>query len=941
MAGLDFDYGSTRARKARFFARNGKTLDLLAEILAGILAISGAAVLGIGVAAGWTILFLSAWPLMLHFWVARDLRPLNAEKNPATLDAILAGDLLGHLPQNPTPDDLARAVTETNGGRFFFARFGVSAQYLPDLASKDPAETAAIFSRAREIHASLQERSDVLSAATVTAALIVTEPRIRETLNVLHLDESDILSGAEWFSHLSHLIELYSEPMKTGGIARDWSFGYIPTLEQFGANISEKYSHSRSLNTKLEAHEALVGRMLDVLSGGDRTNAALVGEAGVGKETVVEALAERLMDGNAKVPGNLRFNQIFQLDASALISAASGRGQIENLANRLFNEVFHAKNIILFLNHAELFFADGTGAVDISNLLQPILSGGAIRVILALDQQPFLQISEQKPALAADLNRLDVAPTDQRDTVRILQDQIISLEFSKKVTFMYQSLTEAFRLSERYVNSVEQPLKSVQLIKSAQNFAQNGLVTAQSVVAAIEQTTGVKVAGNLDEGGDEEREKLLNLENLIHERMIDQAPAVSAVASAIRRARAGVRNEKRPIGTFLFLGPTGVGKTELAKSLAAVYFGDEKRLVSIDLNEYVQPEDVQRLIADGASNPNSLTAQVMKNPFSVVLLDEIEKAHPNVLTALLQVLDEGVMKDINNKSVSFRDTILIATSNAGADRIRQYIEAGYRVEQFAKNIQDELVNSRQFAPEFLNRFDDIIVFKPLSKSDLLQVIDLIIADVNRTLAVQKVSVAVDENAKLLLVNAGYDPRLGARPMRRVVQRTIENIVAQKMLTRELVAGSGLKITEADIAQSGGLEATVAQNGFGGADNFGGNPPAVPASFSPNPQNFAGPQSSQNPQNPARVQPQNSPFFASQNVSAGAQNSSFSQNSANSFARNPQSISSQNSQSNSPQNLAQTPRFSRSQNLPAPNFATPGEHTAPNPSQNLPPIPPRT
>ena len=299
----------------------------------------------------------------------------------------------------------------------------------------------------------------------------------------------------------------------------------------------------------------------------------------------------------------------------------------------------------------------------------------------------------------------------------------------------------------------------------------------------------------------EERQKLLNLEDLIHERMINQSSAVKAVSSALRRARTGVRNEKRPIGTFLFLGPTGVGKTELAKSLAAVYFGGEDHLVRIDLNEYVRPDDVARLIADGAIDPMSLSAQVQKNPFSVVLLDEIEKAHPNVLTTLLQVLDEGILRDINNREISFRDTILIATSNAGAEQIRQYIAAGYQVEQFSQQIQEQLISSGEFRPEFINRFDEIAVFRPLTKEELGQVIDLIMVGINKNLEVQKVFVAIDDGAKEVLVDAGYDPRLGARPMRRVVQRSVENIVAEKMLRGQLVPGSGIRLTAEDIKES--------------------------------------------------------------------------------------------------------------------------------------------
>jgi ATP-dependent Clp protease ATP-binding subunit ClpA len=388
-----------------------------------------------------------------------------------------------------------------------------------------------------------------------------------------------------------------------------------------------------------------------------------------------------------------------------------------------------------------------------------------------------------------------VPGASEEETMLVLQDKLIMTEHQKKATFTFQSLKEIYRLSARYLKDVAQPGAAVQLMLSVANGG--GIITAETVQKTLESTVGVKagVASNPDE-----REKLLNLEDEIHKRMINQSTAVKAVASSLRRARAGVRNENRPIGTFLFLGPTGVGKTELAKSLAAVYFGGEEHLVRIDLNEYVQASDVTKLIADGASNPNSLTAQVLKNPFSVVLLDEIEKAHDSVLTTLLQVLDEGILRDENNREISFQDTIIIATSNAGATRIRELIDQGQAIEQMQETIVNELIDAGEFKPEFLNRFDKIAVFRPLSKDELLQVLDLIIMGVNKSLNLQKVQIQLDEDAKSVLVDAGYDPRLGARPMRRVVQSTVEDIVARKMLAGELAPGSTLNISAEDVSQ---------------------------------------------------------------------------------------------------------------------------------------------
>jgi ATP-dependent Clp protease ATP-binding subunit ClpC len=451
--------------------------------------------------------------------------------------------------------------------------------------------------------------------------------------------------------------------------------------------------------------------------------------------------------------------------------------------------------VILFLDDAQLFFEESTGSVNLSNVLLPILEGGGLKIILAMDEQRWVQIAQANPALAQTLNRVAVTPTSEPETMLAMQDELPMFEYQNKATYTYQALTAAYRLSNRYLSEQAMPGKAVKLLESAGGFAEDGLVTQHSVEQAIEQTQGVKVA-TANTGA--ERETLLNLEQLIHARMINQTRAVAVGSDALRRARAGVRNTTRPIGTFLFLGPTGVGKTELAKSVAAVFFGGENQLVRLDLNEYVGADDVRRLIADAGQDQHSLTAQISRNPFSVVLLDEIEKAHPNVLNTLLQMLDEGILRDINNREVSFRDAVIVATSNAGADKIRQHIEVGQQLEQFEKQFTDELINANVFRPEFLNRFDEIVLFRPLTPDELIQVVDLMLAGVNKNLEAQKVSVTVDNEAKQLLVQAGNDPRLGARPMRRVVQRIVENTVANQMLTGQAAAGSQIRITLQDV-----------------------------------------------------------------------------------------------------------------------------------------------
>lgn len=802
---LDYrlNYRANRAIEARYCQRYGKLTRVITLVGAILLLLLGIVLLLAGMAIGWLVLMLAGWSLVPYLWLRSRLRDMPASKQPRNIGDILSLEVLGLLPQDPNPRTIIEALAGSGGAKFLANRLGIPIQQVVQLTPADPGLTESVWRESINIWSHLPERTSTIPSVVVVAAIIRLNPDCTDILNNLRIDADDVYRGVEWLEHWEMQARRSSDLKLTGGIARDWSFGYIPTLEHFGTNLSLKYSEGRrSMAGNLMRNRLLVDDMIKYLSSNARRNVALIGPLGVGKSTVVEALADILMDSKSGASSDVKFNQVFMLDASAIISAANARGEIEQLIGRLLSEAYRAKNIILFLDNAELFMSDGTGSVDLSNLLQPAIEGGGLKLIMAMEEQRFLQIAQAKPALTSALNRIEITPTDDNDTIRVLEDRIIPLEYGSTTLFTYQALTEAYRLSNRYIHDVAQPRASVQLLESAAQRASGGVVNPSVVAQTIEQTLGIKVGGNLQSGDAQaEKDKLLHLEELIHQRMINQTKAVSAVASALRRARAGVRNENRPIGTFLFLGPTGVGKTELAKSLAAVYFSGEDHLVRIDLNEYVRAEDVARLIADGATDPMSLSAQVQKDPFSVVLLDEIEKAHPNVLTTLLQVLDEGVLRDINNRPISFRDTILIATSNAGADKIRQYIEAGYQLEQFSEQIQNELISSGQFKPEFLNRFDEIAVFRPLTKPELLQVIDLILVGINKNLANQKVAVAVDDQAKLALVEAGYDPRLGARPMRRVVQRTVENIVAEKILTGELVPGSGIRLSLADIQAS--------------------------------------------------------------------------------------------------------------------------------------------
>ena len=792
---MTYSYQSSRAKRARLNLIFTKPIvygfigiGVLFLVLALWLLVSGQPI-------GWFIAGCGAVPLAIAEWTRYGLSSLEPAVGD-TFDAVAESELLAHIPASPSPQHLAIAAVTVRSGQFFAARFGIAPNFIKDMSSADESAGAAVIDEAAQIKNSVGSR--FITGGMIIAALCRTQPQLKQLLPHMQIDESDLIPGVKWYERLSQLIDEGKKPRRTGGIARDWSFGYANTLSRYALNISDRVSHGGLLHVRLDSHASALKYLLDTFSSGGKQNVALIGPLGAGKSTIVQAFAESLLSADGHVSSNLKFRQVLSLDASSIISAAQSRSDLEHLVNQLLSEAYRAKNIILCLDDAQLFFEDRPGSVDLSSILIPILEGGGIRMILTMDEQRYLQIAQRSPNLASLLNRVNVAPANEEESMLVMQDQLIVTEFNRKVTYMYQALKQAYRLSERYMHDLSQPGKSVRLLEQAAAYAENGVVTAASVDRTIEETSGVKV-GRVDTS--EEKDKLLNLEQLIHQRMINQSRAVSVVSDALRRARAGVRNESRPIGTFLFLGPTGVGKTELSKALAEVYFGGEDRLVRIDLNEYIQPKDVSRLIADGAQDPYSLTAQIMKQPFSVVLLDEIEKAHPQVLTTLLQLLDEGILRDINNREVSFRDAIVIATSNAGADTIRELIDKGYNLEQVEQQFVTRLIDTQQFRPEFLNRFDEIVLFRPLTQDELGQVVELIIGGINKTLQSQKISVRLDTAATNKLASIGYDPKFGARPMRRVVQRTVENLIARKLLEGSAQAGDIIEIKESDIVTS--------------------------------------------------------------------------------------------------------------------------------------------
>ena len=784
----EFKYYSIRAKKARA----GKILgNPIARFMVWALMIVGLCgfiylMFVAKRASAWLGLPISILSVAILRWSKSDLIRVPIGKGDDIND-ILSANVMNALGRHPSPTGFVKNLYKTRSGKFLAIRFGITQDFLAKVASEIPDDMAPIFETARRMRAEID--AEVISGGLIAAAIVAEHPEHERLLNELRLDLKDLVDGVNWYNHLYGLVRSAGQKRRDGGIARDFSFGYTPTLSKYSINISESRKFQSRTQVHLASHREIVQKMVEAFSSGGRQNIALVGAEGTGRSTIVNAFAETLMDADSKVPSSLKYRQVVALDASALIAAGGERGELEGLVTLVLNEAYLAKNIIICLNHAELFFEEGVGSVNISNVLSPIIEAGRLRIIMTMDEQRYLEIAAKNSSLANRLNRVIVEPASKEETLRIMQDEILSLEAKYGVTYQYLALKEAYRLSERYVNDIEMPGKALNLLESAANYASGGLVTPETVGLAIEKTRGVKLSSANDS---DNRNKLLNLEQTIRERMIGQDFAVKNVADALRRAAAGVRNQNKPIGTFLFLGPTGVGKTELSKTLAEVYFNGEDNLIRLDMNEFVTESDVKRLIEEGKDNSESLTAQVMTHPFSVVLLDELEKAHPAVLTTLLQLLDEGILRDAKNREVSFRDTIVIATSNAGADKIREYVENGKDLSLAKEEIINELIARGEFKPEFINRFDEICVFVPLTKAELAKIVELNMKSINKTLEPRKIQVLLGEGVAEELARRGYDPKMGARPLRRTMQKTIENIVAKKVLAGE--AESGAKIT---------------------------------------------------------------------------------------------------------------------------------------------------
>jgi len=573
-----------------------------------------------------------------------------------------------------------------------------------------------------------------------------------------------------------------------------------PTVDAYGRDLTRLYRDGKL--DPVIGREKEMGRIIQILARRTKNNPCLIGEAGVGKTAVVEGLASRVQEGN--VPDLLKDKRVISLELSALIAGTKYRGEFEERMLKLMDELRQAKNIILFIDEMHTIIGAGAveGAIDASNILKPALARGELQCIGATTGEEYRRHVEKVPALERRFQPVQVEEPEPVESLEILKGVKERYEAHHRVQLTEASLKAAVNLTEGYLSDRYLPDKAIDVIDEAaarvrikNPSAQEDVEVKEEEIAHIVSTwTGVPVARLTEE----ESARLMRLEEELHQRVVGQDDAVQLTARAVRRARAGMKNPRKPVGSFIFLGPSGVGKTELARSLAQTLFGDEKALVRLDMSEYMEKHAVSRMLGAppgyvGFEEGGQLTEKVRRQPYSVILLDEIEKAHPEVFNSLLQVMEEGRMTDGKGKTVDFRHAIIIMTSNVGGHYVRsqpgigfQQVGAGQEYRQMREKMLEEL--KRTFRPEFLNRVDETVVFHPLEDEHFFRIADILLEELKQRLQSHDMKLELTDGAKEHLVKESRESGAGARPLRMALQKRLEDSISEEMLAGRLSGG---------------------------------------------------------------------------------------------------------------------------------------------------------
>lgn len=638
------------------------------------------------------------------------------------------------------------------------------------------------------------KRKDKVDVPQLLVAMMKIENLSKEILYDLEIELNDVQNVVEWIniqealSHRWHRWRGRATEKPKGVMNRSMTAVATPLLDRF--------SHDMTQLARMGALMPCIGRekemeeVFRILEGG-RNNVILVGNPGVGKSSIAEGIAELMT--SEEVPDILQDKRLVSLSVASLVGAAGRQGELEGRLLDIINEIVRAGNIVLFIDNLQNMVGVSTEMaenLDISDILAQALSKRLFMCIATTTPIDYRRYIEKSSSLTSVFQKVNVEEVNEDEAIRILEEKAGIIENKNQVYFSYESIERTVELAQRYIHDRYLPEKAINILEEVAVYVRkkkgkNSIIAGEDVAEIISTKTNVPVTRVTEE----ESEKLLKLEQRIHQRIVDQEEAVKAVSTALRRARAELRDIRRPIVNLLFLGPTGVGKTELAKTVAEVYFGSEDNMLRLDMSEYQEKSSINRLIGappgySGATEGGYLTEAVRTNPFALLLLDEIEKAHPDILNIFLQVMDDGRLTDTLGRTIDFTNVILIGTSNAGTPLIQKRMREGLPLEQIKLElINEELGN--YFRPEFLNRFDNIIVFKPLTFEEIVLIVGLLLKKVEERLSGRGIALKVTKEAAEELARIGFDPVFGARPLRRAIQDRVDNALANYLLSGKL------------------------------------------------------------------------------------------------------------------------------------------------------------
>lgn len=705
-------------------------------------------------------------------------------------------------------NDALLMVIRSRDTNFIFYRIGQNKSEIISQLEKQKVLSGVRFATSVEhaLDIAIFENHQQVETGDMLVALADADITFSSYLSKLNLTSTDLANVVYWETEAEKKYEerhISFDPNHlhlTGGIGKDWAYGYTPDLNRFSFDITAGLER-QGLGLELIGHDKEIGLLEQALNRNIGANAILVGEPGIGKRTTVLGFAKKIDEG--RTLANLAHKHVIELNIDLLISGLSGPGEFTQRITQVFSQAANAGNIVLLIDGIEKILSSGeTGQIDATSVLVPYLSYPELSFIGTTDSASYNNLIAANTALAQRFEKIEIGEPTDEEMVRILEDVAPRIEGHFGVAVTYQAITEVVKLAKKYILDQPNPEKSISILESAANTlssSKNKILDVEVIDRYVSQKTNIPVK---DAAGSE-KEVLVNLEQQLRTRVVGQSKAIAAVSGALRRSRAGVTESSKPIGSFLFLGPTGVGKTETAKALAAVYFGSESAMIRFDMSEYQNKEDVYRLIGSpagfGQKIEGELIAKVRNNPFSLILFDEIEKASPDILNLFLQILDEGFITSSAGKKAYFKNSIIIATSNAGANLIRKLTAGNTEYESAKKQVIDFVQDQGVFKPEFINRFTDVVYYSPLSKDEIKEVAKMMIRKLAKEIAETKgIILKVEVSALEKLAELGYDPEMGARPMARVIQEQIENTLAEKILKGLAVKGSEVVFRLSDI-----------------------------------------------------------------------------------------------------------------------------------------------